>query len=282
MKKNLRTYLNFSKKERIGIITLCLLSLFLILLPYWVSRKELPDLETLTSAEKEWTAAFKKVKDSSEKAFTPVQLFPFDPNLISSAEWQKLGVSGILTKRILNYRNKGGRFRQADDLKKIWGMPEEQARQLIPYVRLTGLNTAFRKEKTLITPIDINTADTAEWKSLPGIGNVLAQRIIKHRERWGAYAAPEELRLVFGLKDSLLLALKPYLLVHETTIKKQPINSASAYLIELKTGVPGELAKAIVRWRQEKGHFTEIEELLQVPGFEKAYIPLFKRVFTIY
>lgn len=281
MKKHLWPYLNFSKKERFGIITLSCISVLLILLPYWVSRNELPDVQILSRAENELSDAIKEETRIANELGAPHRLFPFDPNTISSAEWKMLGVSASLTKRILNYRNKGGQFRKAEDLRKIWGMPKEQADLLIPYVRLAERTHSFKQEAIVITAIDINTADAEAWKSLPGIGNVLAERIIKHREKAGGYAAPQELQSVFGLRDSVLQALKPYLLVQESTIPKQSLNRAPAYLIELKTGIPTELAKAIVRWRQEKGHFGTFEELLQVPGFKQEFLSTFQKVFMI-
>ena len=45
-------------------------------------------------------------------------------------------------------------------------------------------------------PIDINRADTEQLTALPGIGEVLAQRIIAYREENGSFLSTDELKNV--------------------------------------------------------------------------------------
>lgn len=52
--------------------------------------------------------------------------------------------------------------------------------------------------------VNINTASARELQSLPGIGPVLAERIVEHRETCGPFSCPEELLAVKGIGESLL------------------------------------------------------------------------------
>lgn len=49
--------------------------------------------------------------------------------------------------------------------------------------------------------ININTASAKELEKIPNIGEKLAEKIIKHRERFGKFRKPEYLMLVQGISD---------------------------------------------------------------------------------
>src|SRR5690606_24403958 len=52
--------------------------------------------------------------------------------------------------------------------------------------------------------IDINAADVVALQQLPGVGPVLAQRIVDHRERWGPFFDPMDLLEVRGIGEATL------------------------------------------------------------------------------
>ncbi|MET7423085.1 ComEA family DNA-binding protein [Dactylosporangium sp. NPDC005555] len=57
-------------------------------------------------------------------------------------------------------------------------------------------------------PVNLNTATIAELQTLPGIGEVLAQRIIEYRDRHGGFRAVTDLRQVEGIGDAKFAQLK--------------------------------------------------------------------------
>ena len=62
-------------------------------------------------------------------------------------------------------------------------------------------------------PVNVNTADLAALMDLPGIGEVLAQRIIDYRKAHGAFQHPEELTNVSGIGEKRLAAILDYITV---------------------------------------------------------------------
>jgi len=62
-------------------------------------------------------------------------------------------------------------------------------------------------------PININTADVNQLTALPGVGPVLAERIIAHREAHGPFQIVEELTDVSGIGQSRLEDIRPLITV---------------------------------------------------------------------
>lgn len=56
-------------------------------------------------------------------------------------------------------------------------------------------------EKTVSFPVNINTADADTLTALPGIGQVLAERILAYRQQNGPFRAIEEITKVEGIGE---------------------------------------------------------------------------------
>ena len=61
--------------------------------------------------------------------------------------------------------------------------------------------------------IDINRASAVELTALPGIGAVMAKRIVDYRERHGKFRRFEDLNQVHGLGRRRLAALKEWVVI---------------------------------------------------------------------
>lgn len=61
--------------------------------------------------------------------------------------------------------------------------------------------------------ININTASVSQLALLPGIGEILASRIVDYRERNGAFTTIEQLQLVDGIGEKRLEELLDYITV---------------------------------------------------------------------
>lgn len=188
------------------------------------AEKQLTMLTTVTGYD-----APERKEAPGNTAFTPgtavtgqASLFRFNPNTIDEAGWLKLGVRPRIVQIILHYREKGGRFRRPADLAKIYGLTPAEANRLMPYVFIEDVHEAVTvpaAAKTAEQPaaarsypvLDINTATAEQWEALPGIGPVLANRIVKFRYMLGGFNSVEQLKQTYGLSDSVFRNIQPYL-----------------------------------------------------------------------
>ena len=66
------------------------------------------------------------------------------------------------------------------------------------------------KKEEITFPVNINTASAKELDALPGIGEVLAQRIIDYRNANGPFQSVDDLIKVKGIGEKTLEKIKPY------------------------------------------------------------------------
>ena len=64
--------------------------------------------------------------------------------------------------------------------------------------------------------LDLNTATAAELQELPGIGEVIAQRIIDYRDLCGRFLDPEQLMEVDGIGEAKYEKLRELVTVRNT------------------------------------------------------------------
>lgn len=78
-----------------------------------------------------------------------------------------------------------------------------------------ALATTVGEKKKPAKPVDVNTASLAELETLPGIGEAIALRIIRHREISGKFRSVDELVVIRGISRKKLEALRPYVTVKD-------------------------------------------------------------------
>lgn len=84
-----------------------------------------------------------------------------------------------------------------------------QARQASSEVQL-NLEAPKAKRGSLI---NINTAPRQELEKLPGIGKVVAERIVAHRQQYGPFRRAEHLMMVRGISDRKFRAIRAMIVV---------------------------------------------------------------------
>jgi competence protein ComEA len=65
----------------------------------------------------------------------------------------------------------------------------------------------------LILVLNLNTATPKQLEALPGVGPVLAKRIVEFREKKGGYKRIEELLAIPGISEKKWRALREFLVL---------------------------------------------------------------------
>lgn len=286
MKKIIKDYFTFSKTDRIAVIILVLFMAACIWLPKLFSVKK--STATVNTETIEKINALTAERNSNEKrnysynnnsyntaatAITKPVLFLFDPNTLDEAGWIKLGIPPRTAKTIRNYVSKGGKFKQPNDIRKIWGLSQQDADRIIPYIRIpensftsgyTPNNNSYNKETPKPTVVNINTATPQQLKLLPGIGYALPYKIVNYREKLGGFLRIDQVKETYGMTDSVFTAIQPYLQFQPTVIRKININTATDFDLGGHPYIDKAVAKAIVIYRSKYGDYKQVEDIKKI------------------
>lgn len=228
--------------------------------------------------------------DRYEKSSSASQVFNFDPNTATETELLQLGVPKWVVGRILNYRLKGGKFRNKEDLSKIYGFPEEDYDRLEPYIAIAVVENiprpqtyssggngvtgnSFQKKFAPASPLDINRAAVEHWQMLPSIGEKRAQMIVKYRERLGGFISVEQVGEIRGLPDSVYQLIKPMLVLQFSEPRKLNINAMTTQELDAHPYITPRQASLMVADRSQNGNYQKVEDLLRIPVLiDKAWL----------
>lgn len=284
-----KDFFYFSKREKQGIIVLAglIVAVTLLNLFYETLHKEetADDVSTTFDAEyADFIGSLKNIeRKESRKEYASSRsakwakevptLFTFDPNTSDSIAFRTLGLRPHLIRSILNYRQQGGKFRTAEDFKKMYLLSEEQYTELYPYI---SIDERFSKRDTIRllttiadstrvafkyaegTTIDLNLSDSIELMKIPGIGSGIAKRIIGYRERLGGYIHVSQLAEI----DLDTTILSTWFTIEEATIPTQiNLNKASIERMRRHPYFNFYQAKAIVEHRKKNGTLKSLKQL---------------------
>jgi DNA uptake protein ComE-like DNA-binding protein len=295
----LKDFFYYSRTERNGTITLISILLLLILLPYtyasfstkilldfspWkadiaafedgVSQKALAN-----NSSKKWNV--KTVRGQKEVS---VSLKPqkFDPNTASPMDFEAMGLPVRTIKSILNYRAKGGQFRDKESLEKIYTLSQEHYQQLYPFIDLDSRAEKLA-QKTSVEPskskplpaafdFDPNTA-TGESLEALGLASNTIRSILNYREKGGQFRKVEDFQKIYTLPDSVYQHLRANIKIiqkptYSTKKKYTPksyrkidINTANLEDFQQFRGIGPSYAKRILKMREGLGGFLEVQQV---------------------
>ena len=305
MRKWLNNYFDFTKSEFNGLLVLLVLIGLVTAAPYAygllkkeeyrpeddliIKRLILRNTDSIVSPverTKVYQSTFKNRKYNKPK------LSYFDPNVIGQDEWMGMGLSQKQAAAILRYVEKGGRFRNVEDLKKMYTISPEKYQEISGYVKITAVAVKSTKDvnvppslsakpypsnpstgvsskfvKFPVKPavmVELNGADSAKLDDIRGIGPAFALRILTYRERIGGFVNKEQLLEVFGLDSLKYAEIKNQIRVDPVSIRKININTATVEQYRNHPYLRFKQINAIIQYRKQHGNYSNIADLAKV------------------
>jgi competence ComEA-like helix-hairpin-helix protein len=229
-------YLNFTRKDRLGIILLVILILFIFFLPRFYTGSG----TTISAPDTVWIARLKELEIKQEKEqkvrirdtvrrYQPVnqrsgKLTPYsrdsaftktrrpayrhpviDINTADTTAFIALpGIGSRLAARIVNFREKLGGFYTVQQIAEVYGIADSVFQKIKPYLQLK--DPSVRK-------LNINTATIDELKRHPYIRYQIANAIIAYRNQHGPYSNLEELKKLVLVTEDIYEKMRAYLIL---------------------------------------------------------------------
>ena len=145
-----------------------------------------------------------------------------DLNTAEKAELMQLPhVSDKRADQIIATRERRGGFERVEDLRAVKGIGPAREAELRPwvrtatdeeYIRPTTTETSRSNKEPPKAAIDVNRAGIDELLKLPGVGKVIAGRIIAERDK-APFRRVEDLDRVAGIGPKTLEKLRPFVRV---------------------------------------------------------------------
>ena len=288
MKNPFKEFLYFSLGDRHAIVALGCIAVFAVgvvmVVDAWMEKEG--NVKTGENVAVD-------VEEKEERGEVVMRMF--DPNTVDSLTLIGFGLKPWKVKNFLHYRAAGKVFRSAEDLGDTYGWTAEDVERVREYVRVeeeygkgkrlfggTEKGQPQREEREewkqkgemtehasnkfhTLTKVDINTADTAMLRRIPGVGAKISEAIVRYREKLGGFYSVEQLREIKMVSPELL----EWMEVSSPNVQKIPVNRASFQALNRHPYISYEQTKALLQYIRLYGKVKDEQALLETGIFTK-------------
>lgn len=117
------------------------------------------------------------------------------------------------------------------------------------------------------TLVELNTADTATLKKIPGIGSAFASRIVKYRNLLGGFYTVRQLSEVYGIDEDKFQTLAPWFSVDTAYIRKLTVNRWQDSSFPKHPYLDFKQVRVLKQLKRQKGKLTGWENLVLLEEF---------------
>ena len=283
---------HITRSEQRAFGVLLIVVLLIIAGRWWLSERNNAEKDQISEADRKELAAFEESlrADSMHRAAlhgltAAAEPFPFNPNEADSATLLRVGLKPWQVRNLLKYRRRGGRWRSADDFRRLYGLTEEEFQRLRPYImippiteenancfakdvgRRDSLRRIYPEKFGELTVLSLNAADTTLLQRIPGIGRYRAAQICRYRERLGGYISTAQLREIGDLPEGIEQWFE---IGAGETPRQIDVNKSDFKTLLRHPYLSYDQVCAIVRFRQKFGSLRSWSDLRNSPNFSET------------
>lgn len=224
------------------------------------TRDDLLKLNTITKEEylrlryfiripRAWEQRQFAFRPGEERAAREVPIV--DINFATAEELQELpGIGPVLSKRIVEHRERKGGFADANALDQVFGIDSALVGSITPYITVSEVPEPVKVERIILP---LNLADSAQLTSLKGIGPAFARRIIEYRTSLGGFIHPNQLLEIYGMDSTRWSGLLEQVTIEASQVRKLSLNRATELELAAHPYISRPLAVWIVKHRLAQG-----------------------------
>lgn len=273
----LKSYLQFSKSQRLGLLTLFALLIVFQFFFYFL-ESNVVDTPESQPTKQQWLSLQTQLDTAAiAKRNSKPKIYPFNPNFVTDFKGYKLGMSVAEIDRLLAFRKTNHYVNSAAEFQQVTQVSDSLLAQIAPFFKFPdwvkdknrhSFSQSKSFEKKTPAVIDINLATQEDLKAVYGIGDGLSERILKEKERLGGFVSMQQMADVWGLSADVVAKLQASFKVSQIPeVKKVKINQATVKELTQFPYFRYTLAKSIVTYRSMNGGIEGVEDLVKISGF---------------
>ncbi|WP_140938421.1 helix-hairpin-helix domain-containing protein [Sphingobacterium lumbrici] len=288
-------YFGLTQAEQRGFFVLVVLIILVVLFPIlysFVRENDIPESSIVyfndekKENQKVKYAPVEELYSAPSSTRTPqkrVTYFDFDPNALPVEDWERLGFSEKQISVIKNYESKGGKFYVKEDVAKIYSISDQDYKRIEPYIKIqnkertrieyvaaVGSKSDRSKSETPLS-VEINQADTSDFKRLKGIGSVLSARIIKYRNALGGFCRITQIGEVYGITPEIYGQIEENIFLDSPVPQKLTINELTKHDLAKHPYISNKEADLIINYRVQHGNYKGMDNLREIPVLNEDF-----------
>ena len=149
---------------------------------------------------------------------------------------------------------------------KIYSLKLRNLKMILKKPKKNYNSKPSKKSKFIV---NINLADSLQWRKLRGVGAKRSIHILNYKNALGGFVHISQVNEVFSINDSLFKSFKRFLNIKDSSLVKININTCSVKQLKNHPYINWNLANSIVNFREQHGLFKLLEDLKKIHILDK-------------